>query len=79
MDSSYLITQGGRAIGTFLFSWVAFTLIAQWTKTPIYDNNDNVIWGNTAYMVFLAMLVAWALVLLVELVVWFFMGATKTV
>lgn len=74
MDTNYAIATLGRAIGTFLISWVSFSLIAQWTKTDVYDANGNVIWGNTAWMIFLAVLVSVLLVFLVELFVGLFFG-----
>lgn len=78
MDTNYILTQIGQWAGTFIFSWVSLSFIAQWTQTPIYDSEGNVMWGNTAWLVFLAILVSMVLVIIVQLIVWFFVGVSKT-
>jgi hypothetical protein len=74
MDTNYAIANFGRAVGSFLLSWVSFSLIAQWTKTPVYDSNGNVMWGNTAWLIFLATLISWVIIIAIEFIVYLFMG-----
>jgi hypothetical protein len=76
MDSQSAFVYAGRAIATLVLSWVSFSLIAQWTKTDIYQKDGSVNWGNTAYMIFLAWLVAWAITIAVEFLIKFFVGTS---